>query len=384
MDSPQAAPGTLDFQRLLSAAKSDPVNRVADLHGDLALLQYTGGTTGLPKGAMITHHGLAVASVGLNQWFANSRDDVYLGVAPFFHIMGMIAMMSGPLLSGGRLVILTRFTPAQVARAITHYRVTGWVGATTMLVALLNLPNVRDYDFSSFRYICTGGAPIGVELQQRVTELAPQAQIMEGYGLTESISQGGAITPRGRYKPGFVGVPHLSDMKIVDLTDPNRQVPPGQEGEIAVRGPCTFIGYWQRPQETAQVIREGCVHTGDVGMLDEDGYLKLLGRQRELIKCSGFSVFPAEVEDLLYRHPAVGEVAVIGVPDSYRGENPKAFVILRPEFLGKTTEAEILEWAKENMSAYKRPREVVFCEELPKSGAGKILRRVLKEREESD
>ncbi|MFH1034649.1 MAG: AMP-binding protein [Pseudomonadota bacterium] len=375
--------GTLDLQELLARASAQPPGIALDLRQDLALLQYTGGTTGLPKGAMITHHALASSVLGSNYWFAHTGQDVCLGATPFFHIMGMTVGMCGTLLAGARLVILARFIPEHVAQAISHYKVTAWVGATTMLVALLNMPGLERYDFGSFRYVCTGGAPIGVELQRRMLELAPQALIMEGYGLTESVSQGGAVTPRGRYKPGFVGVPHLSDMKIVDPGDPDKVLPANQEGEIAIKGPATFAGYWQRPEETATVLRDGWVHTGDMGLLDEEGYLKLLGRQRELIKCSGFSVFPAEVEDLLYRHPAVGEVAVIGVPDSYRGESPKAFVIVKPGFQGQVSEEDILAWAKENMAAYKRPREVVFCGELPKSGAGKLLRRVLKEREES-
>ncbi len=373
----------LDLQTLLAHASSTPPSLELDLHKDLALLQYTGGTTGLPKGAMVTHHALATAAQGSSSWFAHTPDDIFLGVTPFFHIMGMIMGMCGALLTGAHLVILARFTPEHVAQAISSYKVTGWVGATTMLVALLNLPKLEDYDFSSFRYICTGGAPIGVELQGRVLALAPQALVMEGYGLTESVCQGGAITPMGRYKPGFVGVPHLSDMKIVNPADPAQVMGPNQEGEIVIKGPCTFSGYWERPEESAAVIRDGWIYTGDMGLMDEEGYLKLLGRQRELIKCSGFSVFPAEVEDLLYRHPAVGEVAVIGVPDDYRGESPKAFVVLKPAYQGKVSEAEILDWSKENMAAYKRPREVVFCDELPKSGAGKLLRRVLKEREEA-
>ena len=376
-------PDVLDFQSLLAEASPEPPRVELDLHQDLALLQYTGGTTGLPKGAMITHHALAYVSVAINQWFANTKEDVYLGAAPFFHIMGMLAMMCAPLLSGGKLVVLSRFVPEQVARTISEQKVTGWVGATTMLVALLGLPDLDRYDFTSLRFICTGGAPVGVELQQRIQELAPDAMLMEGYGLTESISHGGVVTPRGGYRPGFAGVPHTNDMKIVDLSDRTRELGPGEAGEIAIKGPATFIGYWQRPQETDSVIAEGWVYTGDVGMMDERGYLKLLGRQKELIKCSGFSVFPAEVENLLYRHPAVAEVAVIGVPDEYRGESVKAFVILKPEYVGQVSEPEILDWCRENLSAYKRPREMVFCQELPKSGAGKILRRVLKEREES-
>lgn len=377
----QVFPDTEDFNRLLGEAEPVPTCRVNDVREDLALLQYTGGTTGLPKGAMITHHALAYAAVAANNWFQHREDDVFLGVTPYFHIMGMVMAMCAPLLTGGRIVVLSRFSPDGVARAITEHRVTAWVGAPTMIVALLQLPDIRNYDLSSLRYICCGGSSFGPELKKKVQELAPRAFILEGYGLTESVAHGGAVTPLGAYKPGFVGVPHVNTVRIVDLETGERELPANQEGEIVIKGPITFRGYWRRPKETGEVLRDGWVHTGDVGLMDEEGYVKILGRNRELIKCSGFSVFPGDVEELLYQHPAVGEVAVIGVPDPYRGESPKAFIVLKEEFVGRITEQEIIAWARENMSAYKRPREVEFCRELPKSGAGKILRRVLVDQE---
>jgi long-chain acyl-CoA synthetase len=377
----QIFPHTEDFARQLEEASPLPTNRVGDIREDLALLQYTGGTTGTPKGAMITHHALASSVAAANNWFHHREEDVFLGVTPHFHIMGMVMTMCAPLLTGGRVVLLSRFTPGGVAQVITEHRVTAWVGAVTMLVAMLQLPDIRNYDLSTLRYICCGGSSFGPELKKKVWELAPRASIMEGYGLTESVCHGGAATPLGAHKSGFVGVPHGNEVRIVDLETGERELPANQEGEIVIKGPLTFQGYWRRPKETAEAIRDGWVHTGDIGLMDEEGYVKILGRNRELIKCSGFSVFPVEVEDLLYQHPAVGEVAVIGVPDPYRGESTKAFVVLKQEFSGRITEQEIVTWAKENMSAYKRPREVEFCRELPKSGAGKILRRVLVDRE---
>jgi long-chain acyl-CoA synthetase len=197
------------------------------------------------------------------------------------------------------------------------------------------------------------------------------------------VSQGGAITPLFRYKPGFIGVPHINDIKIVDLATGTNEVPPREEGEIIMKGPALMEGYWNRPEETKEVLRDGWLYTGDIGLMDEEGYVKFLGRKRELIKCSGYSVFPAEVENLLYRHPAVAEVAVIGISDPYRGESPKAFVILKSEYKGKIKEEEIIEWCKENMAAYKRPRVIEFKEELPKSATAKILRRILSEEEKS-
>jgi len=290
-------------------------------------------------------------------------------------------LMCAPLISGGQVVVLSRFVPEVVAKAITYYKCTFWVGATTMLIAMLNVPGIKRYDFSSFRCLWSGGSPISVEIQKKVQELAPKAIIGEGYGLTECVSQGGAITPLYRYKPGFVGTPHLSDIKIVDLETGRKELSPNEEGEIIIKGEAVMEGYWNNPRETQEALRDGWLYTGDIGLMDEEGYIKLLGRKRELIKCSGYSVFPSEVEGLLYRHPAIQEVAVIGIPDPYRGESPKAFIVLKSGYKGKVKEEEIVEWCKENMAAYKRPRAVEFREELPKSGAAKILRRILAEEE---
>jgi acyl-CoA synthetase (AMP-forming)/AMP-acid ligase II len=371
-------PGTLDFQDLIARSKDVPICRVEDLKADLALLQYTGGTTGTPKGAMITHHALASAAVGSTEWYRHRESDAILGVTPFFHVMGQVNLMCISAVCGGRLVILSRFSPDVAARAISHYRITFWVAATPMIIGLLDLPELGSHDLTSFRCIVTGGASVPIELQTKLTKVAPYAAIVEGYGLSETASSGGACTPVYQYRPGFVGIPQIGvDMKIVDPESKDKELPANREGEIAIKAPSMMTGYWNRPEETKEMLRDGWLYTGDTGLMDEDGFIKFLGRTRELIKCSGFSVFPAEVEDLLYRHPAVREAAVIGVPDPYRGESPKAFVILKDEYEGKVTEKELLDWSKDNMAAYKRPKYVEFRTELPKSNAGKLLRRVL-------
>ncbi len=377
MEEKLAFPGTLDFVEFIGTSSDRPICNVTDPVTDIALLQYTGGTTGIPKGAIISHHTLAYAGIGSMYWYHHREDDVHLGVTPFFHVMGQQQLMCTPLVSGGRVVILSRFVPDVVARAVSHYRCTFWVGATTMVIALLSLPDIKDYDFSSFRCLVSGGTPISVELQKRLKELMPATIICEGYGLSETIAHGGASTPLHRYKPGYVGVPHLNDIRIMDLSTGEKELGPNEEGEITIKGPAVMQGYWNNPDETKRVLRDGWLHTGDIGLMDEEGYLKILGRTRELIKCSGYSVFVAEVEDLLYAHPAVKEVAVIGISDAYRGETPKAFIILKPEYENETKEREILEWCEDNMAAYKRPRFVEFRQELPKSAAGKLLRRIL-------
>jgi acyl-CoA synthetase (AMP-forming)/AMP-acid ligase II len=368
---------TLLFNDLIDKSSDAPICRVTDLKEDLALFQYTGGTTGMPKGAMITHHSLAYTSIGTAYWYHHREDDVHLGVTPFFHTMGQQQLMTTPLVSGGRIVILIRWIPDVVAAAVSHYRCTYWVGPTTSVISLLDLPNIKDYDLSSFRCFSTGGATVSVELQKKMKELMPNAIVGEGYGMSETLPQGGAITPFYRYKPGYVGVPQLNEIQIRDLETGTQEMGPGEEGEICIKGPTVMQGYWNKPEETREVLRDGWLHTGDIGSMDEEGYVKLLGRKRELIKCSGYSVFPAEVEDLLYRHPAVKEAAVIGIDDPYRGECPKAFIVLKPDHAGEVTEKEIMEWCKENMATYKRPRVIEFREDLPRSAAGKILKRLL-------
>ncbi|MGA2109089.1 MAG: AMP-binding protein [Syntrophorhabdales bacterium] len=372
---------TMGFMGLLEKSPDKPICNVNDLKTDLAVLQYTGGTTGTPKGAMISHHALASALLGTMYWFHDREDDVFLGVTPFFHVMGQVTLMGAPLVSGGQVVILSRFEPKVAAQAIERYKVTYWVAATPMIIGLLSLPDVKRYDFSSFRNITTGGAPIPVELQRELAVAAPRAVITEGYGLSETIVQGGAVTPMYQHRPGYVGVPGPgSDIKIVDR-ETGTELGPNEEGEIIIKSPAMMLGYWNNPEESKAVLRNGWLYTGDTGLMDEDGYLKLLGRTRELIKCSGYSVFPADVEDLLFKHPAVRESAVIGVADPYRGESVKAFIVLKDEYEGRITETELLDWSKENMAAYKRPTFIEFRRELPKSAAGKLLRRILVEEE---
>jgi long-chain acyl-CoA synthetase len=373
----RACPGTRDFMEFIKEAPNMPVCHVDNMEDDLALLQYTGGTTGLPKGAMLSHSGLAHASAWSVFWFQHRYDDIHLGVTPFFHIMGMQQLMCTPLISGGQVVVLSRFDREVTARAIEFYRCTYWVTATTSLIAFLEMPEIERYHFDSLRCLWSGGTPISTEIQKRISKLAPNAIIGEGYGLTETIAQGAACTPLLRYKPGFVGIGQLNRIKVVDSETGRKKCAPGQEGEIIVKGPAVMKGYWNNPEETRKALKDGWLHTGDIGVMDEQGYLRIVGREKELIKCSGFSVFPTEVENLLFKHPAVAEVAVIGVPDPYRGESPKAYIILKAEYDGKITEQEIRAWCKENMATYKRPRAFEFRKNLPKSAAGKVLRRVL-------
>ena len=381
-DSEQTFSGTVDFLELLDKNPQEPICQVGDLHEDPAIIQYTGGTTGLPKGAVISHYGICHAGLGDAMWQRLRDDDVTLGITPFFHVMGLAAVLLATMMAGGRLIILPRFVPEITAQAIEHYKCTYWVAASTMLISLLSLPDAKRSDLTSLRLLVTGGAPISQEIQERVRELAPKAFIGEGYGLSETCASGGLLTPLFRFKPGFVGTPHFCDMKVMDAETGRKELPVNQEGEIVIKGPTMMKGYWNRPEETERVLKNGWLYTGDLGLMDEEGYFKILGRRKELIICSGFNVYPPDVENLLYKHPAIAETAVIGIPDPYRGESPKAFVVLHESHKGKTDEEDIMRWCKENMAAYKRPSIIEFRDELPKSGAGKILKRILAEEDE--
>jgi len=375
----EAIPGTVDFQTLVASGQSTAVCRIDDMHTDLAMLQLTGGTTGVPKAAMISVRALTIAVVAEAYWFGLTEHDTSMGVAPFFHIMGLQVTMAPSLFGGGKLVVLSRFTPAAVAEALATKKCTQWVAAPTMITALVNMPGIDQFDFSSLQVVVTGGAPISTTLQQKLQELAPHSQLGEGYGLTEALAAGGAVTPLGRWKSGFTGIPIIKegDIKIVDIDD--QEVEFNQKGEVVIKGPTLMNGYWNEPEETEKVLKDGWYYTGDIGLFDDEGYLKIVDRKKELILCSGFNVYPTELENTISQHPAISEVAVIGVPDEYRGESVKAFVVLYDKSQDTITEKDIIDWCKDNMAAYKRPHTVEFVNTLPKSGAGKILKRLLRE-----
>jgi len=372
-------PRTFDFLELIKDYKPNPPQVDLDLQEDLALLQYTSGTTGLPKGAMITHYSLLHNVVGSAVWLGIQEKDVHLSVLPFFHVTGMIHSMSMPVYTGTTNVILSRFDPETTLKAIHQYRCTTWTGITTMNVAVVNYPDVSKYDLSSLRRSLSGGAPVPPEILEKWRRIVG-TELSEGYGLSETISQTHMnIYLRPRH--GSVGFPTFGvDCRLVDV-ETGRELSLEEEGELLVKGPMVMKGYWNRPRETAEVLKEGWLATGDIARMDEDGYFYIVGRKKDLIKASGFSVFPAEVENFLYQHPAVKEVAVIGVPDPYRGENIKAFIVLKREYENKIGAEEVIAWSREKMAAYKYPRIVEFVEELPKTTSGKVLKRVLREKE---
>jgi len=345
---------------------------------DTALLQYTSGTTGTAKAAEITHRNL-VANCELQRVYIGLGDtDIALGVLPWFHITGMECQMNMMAYMGATLVAIGRFDLATVLGAIGRYRCTLTTLIATVNVAVVNFPRVREFDLSSLRSCFSGGAPVPVEIARRWEALTGNA-LIEGYGLSETTAPT-HINPPHRPKYGTVGVPiPLTDARIVG-EDGATELPIGQSGEIAVRGPQVMKGYWRNPAGSKAAFCEGWFLTGDIGRVDEEGYFTIVERKKDMLKVSGYSVFPAEVEAMMYRHPAIAEVGVIGVPDPYRGEDPVAFVVLKPDAQGKVREEEIAEWCRAEMAVYKAPRSIRFVDALPKTATGKILKRVLREK----
>jgi long-chain acyl-CoA synthetase len=347
---------------------------------DVAFLTYTSGTTGPPKGAMNTHANVVFSSQTYREWAGVGADDVVLGVAPLFHITGLIAHMGVMLLTGAALVLDHRFDAESVLALIERHRATFTTGAITVFIALMNASS--RHDTSTLRTIVSGGAPIAPSTVDAFEERFG-VYIHNIYGLTETTSPSHCV-PIGTRAPVdpasgalSVGVPvYGTVVRVVD--EEGREVAPGEIGELVTSGPQVVPGYWGKPDESEHAIPGGRLHTGDVGFMDPDGWFYVVDRKKDQINAAGFKVWPREVEDVLYGHPAVREAAVVGVPDEYRGETVKAFVSLRP---GERAGAdELIAFCRERMAAYKYPRLVEFVDELPKTASGKVLRRVLRER----
>jgi len=353
---------------------------------DMALLPYTSGTTGLPKGCVHTHRTLMHNAVG-GAWGHSGPETVSLGVVPFFHITGMMYGVLGAVYVGCTTVILPRWDRELAARLIARYQVTHWTCIPTMVIDLFGSPNVKSFDLSSLRYMSGGGAAMPQAVAQRLQDEFGLT-FAEGYGLTETAAPSHANPPE-RAKLQCLGIPIFGvDSRIVDpLT--LQELPPGEVGEIVTNGPMVFKGYWRHPEATAAAFTElpggppGKLffRTGDLGRMDEEGYFFLTDRLKRMINASGYKVWPAEVEMLLYKHPAVQEACIISARDAYRGETVKAVVVLRAEATGRTGADDIIAWAREHMAAYKVPRLVEFVDALPKSGSGKVMWRLLQDRE---
>ena len=371
----------LDWPQALAAGGELPALQVGP--ADLAILPYTSGTTGLPKGCMHTHASIMHNAVASGMWGNGSAENVVLVVVPMFHITGMVSVMHTSIRGGATLVIMPRWDRDLAGRLISHRKVTHWTNIPTMVIDLLSSPNFASYDLSSLVYIGGGGAAMPQAVAQRLLEQY-DLRYVEGYGLTETAAPSHSNPPDAP-KQQCLGIPFMgTDARVVD-PDTLQEVPQGTSGEIVIHGPEVFQGYWKRPQATEAAFFEmdgkRFFRSGDIGMVDEDGYFFLTDRLKRMINASGFKVWPAEVEALMYRHPAIAEACIISTPDSYRGESVKAVVVLRPSHRDLVTEQEIADWCRENMAVYKVPRVVQFVDALPKSGAGKVMWRTLQESE---
>ncbi|SFD64312.1 long-chain fatty acid--CoA ligase [Paracidovorax konjaci] len=350
---------------------------------DLAVLPYTSGTTGLPKGCMHPHRSVMHNAVASSLWGTATSESVTLAVVPMFHITGMVSMMHSSIYAGATLVMMPRWDRDLAGRLISQYRVTNWTNIPTMVIDLLASPHFGEYDLSSLVYIGGGGAAMPQAVAQRLLEQFG-LRYTEGYGLTETAAPS-HTNPPDRPKQQCLGVPFISTESRVIDPDTLQEVPVGEQGEIVIHGPGVFSGYWKLPNPSAHAFIEldgkRFFRSGDLGRMDEEGYFFLTDRLKRMINASGFKVWPAEVEALMFRHPAIQEACVIAARDSYRGETVKAVVVLRPAERGHVSEEDIIAWCRENMAVYKAPRVVQFAQALPKSGSGKVMWRQLQEAE---
>jgi long-chain acyl-CoA synthetase len=368
------------FRDVLSAQSTASAPGIAVDPDDTALLQYTGGTTGTPKGAMLKHAGLVANTLQIRAWLSDFQEagETMLLVLPLFHVFGMGVCMSVMVHGAGTMILLPQFRTHDVLQAMTKYRATLFPGVPSMYVALNNSPELGRVNLTSLRHCFSGAAPLPQEVQQRF-EAHIGGRLVEGYGMTEANAC--IITPlRGARKPGSIGIP-IPDVeaRIADLATGTQTLPPGEVGELVVRCRQQMQGYWHKPEETAHMLRDGWVYTGDIARMDDEGFFYLVDRKKEMILSGGFNVYPRDVEEVLYMHSQVQEATVIGAPDAFLGESVKAFVVPR-EGMSPTPD-EIIEFCRQHLVAYKVPKQVEFRASLPKTLIGKVLRRVLIEEE---
>jgi long-chain acyl-CoA synthetase len=354
-----------------------------DAANDVAVLQYTGGTTGTPKGAMLTHANLSVNCQQGAAWATNltTGRERTLAALPFFHVFAMTAVMNFALQEGAEIVIMPRFVLDDAMRLIDKAKPTVMPGVPTMFVAMLNHPKLKSFDLSSLKYCVSGGAPLPVDVKERFEKITG-CKVVEGYGLSEASPSVTCNPVEAAVKSGSIGQPLPGTIvSLRDLADPTREVASGEKGEICVKGPQVMKGYWKKPEETAHQFVGDFLRTGDVGIMDAEGFIFIVDRIKDLIICSGYNVYPRRIEDAIYEHPAVEEVTVIGIKDQYRGEAPKAFIKLRSG--SSATEAEIRTHLEIKLSKIEMPAQIEFRDALPKTLIGKLSKKELKAEEEA-
>jgi long-chain acyl-CoA synthetase len=353
----------------------DPLN-------DIAVLQYTGGTTGTPKGAMLTHANVNTNCQQGAAWATNlvPGKERVLAALPFFHVFAMTAVMNFAVANGAEIVIMPRFVLDDAMKLIDKNKPTVMPGVPTMFIAMLNHPKLASFDLSSLKFCLSGGAPLPVDVKQKFEKLTG-CKLVEGYGLSEASPSVTCNPLDGPVKEGSIGQPLPGTIvSLRDLADPTKEAPQGEKGEICIKGPQVMKGYWKKPEETANQFAGDYLRTGDVGIMDEEGFIFIVDRIKDLIICSGYNVYPRRIEEAIYEHPAVEEVTVIGINDGYRGEAPKAFIKLRAG--AKATEDDIRKHLEPKISKIEMPAEIEFRDALPKTMIGKLSKKELKAEEE--
>ena len=367
---------------LLERQEKTPLRVVIDPKRDPALFQYTGGTTGAPKAAILTHYNVVVNAVQFGSWLPTLREggEIVLGVLPLFHIFGMTAAMNMPILKAEAIALLPKFEASQVLETIQRHTVTFFPGVPTMFIALINNSETSRYDLRSVHLCISGASSLPVEVMRRF-EAITRGRLVEGYGLTEAspVTHCNPADRPDKVRAGSIGIPLPdTDAKIVDIETGKKDLVADEIGELVVRGPQVMAGYWNQAEETEHALRQGWLHTGDIAKMDGDGYFYIVDRKKDMINVSGLKVWPREVEEVLYEHPAVKEAAVVGVADPYRGESVKAYVVVREGFTDQITAQAIIQFCEGKIAAFKVPNQVELTAELPKTGVGKVLKRELK------
>ena len=368
------------LKRLVQDSPGNPPRPEVDVD-DLALLQYTGGTTGVAKGVMLTHRNLVANVMQVTAWLPtlNCGEERFVCVLPFFHVFGMTTAMNWPIYLAATMTLLPRFETKDFLKTINKSRPSIALLVPTIFTALINYPEISKYDLSSINYVVSGSAPLPVEIMKRFEQLTGSV-ILEGYGLTESSPVTHVNPVKSKRKAGSIGIALPStDCRITDLETGTEEQQVGQTGELVIKGPQVMKGYWNMDEETAQTIKDGWLYTGDIAHMDEDGYVFIVDRKKDMIIAGGFNIYPRDIDEVLYEHPKISDAVTIGVPDEYRGETVKVFVVVKP---GETlTKEEVIAHCKEKLAAYKVPRLVEFRDELPKTMVGKVLRKELRAEE---
>lgn len=377
--------GWRHFSELIEGCSITQLPRIDFAPSDAALIQFTGGTTGLPKGALLTHANVVAATLQSTMWGNHitlctppEKRNV-LGIIPYFHIYGNTCCMNWGMLNAATQVLVPRFDIDEVLGIIKRVDQIGYFPTVpTMITAIINHPKAAEMNLDQrFRFFNSGGAPMPLELIQKVKDLG--IFFGEGWGMSETASLG-ISNPILANRTGSIGVPLMeNDVRLVDIENGTEDVKPGEPGEILIKGPSVMQGYWNNPEETKIQMTDGWLHTGDIGQADEDGYIYIVDRKKDMIIAGGFNIYPREVDEVLYQHPKIAEAVTVGVPDTYRGETVKIFVVLKPG--QKATDKEIIDFCRTKLAAYKVPKVVEFRDSIPKSAVGKILRKILRDEE---